>query len=253
MNNSVYEADFQFPPPRDMPDGHEKQQLIALKAELIAARTREELLLGEMRAQATRQELLAQEFEHRLVNGLQLISSLLSMQARAATSPEVTAQLTMASRRVASLGRVHHRLHQSDQQEQVDFGPYIQDLCDDLSNLLFEGRADYSVDVEAASASIPSRLAIPLGFIVNELITNAAKYARGRIGVRFDKAKAGYFLSVLDDGPGLPPGFDPSKSKGLGMKIALALVKQIGGELHISPGEDGRGARFTVGFEAAPL
>lgn len=229
-----------------------RRQFEELKRELASVRAREEFLLNAMREQFAHDELLAQEFEHRLVNGLQLIASLLSMQARAAASPEAAAQLTIASRRVASLGRVHNRLHQSDRHDFVEFGSFLQDLCGDLSTLLFEGRADYSVEVVAASANIPSKLAIPLGFIVNELITNAAKYARGRIGVRFDRTAAGYSLSVQDDGPGLPPGFEPSKSKGLGMKITLAQVNQIGGELHLSPGNDGRGAHFTVSFQAPP-
>lgn len=225
----------------------------ALQLELVSSRAREEFLLSTVREQSARHEVLAQEFEHRLVNGLQLISSLLSMQARTACSAEVASQLTIASRRVASLGRVHHRLHQSDQQDMVEFGSYLRHLCDDLSNLLFEGRTDYSVDVESASADIPGKFALPLGFIVNELVTNAAKYARGRIAVRFEETDVGYSLSVEDDGPGVPPGFDPSRSKGLGMRIVLALVKQIEGELRISPRDNGQGARFAVRFEAAPV
>jgi two-component system, sensor histidine kinase PdtaS len=91
--------------------------------------------------------------------------------------------------------------------------------------------------------------AIPLGFIVNEMITNSAKYAGGNIIVRLEAHPSlGHSLSVLDEGPGLPAGFDPTKSKGLGMKIVLALVKQIGGELKIAPGANGRGSRFTVTF-----
>jgi two-component sensor histidine kinase len=103
--------------------------------------------------------------------------------------------------------------------------------------------------VEAAEAEIPSALAIPLGFLINELVTNSAKYARGHISVQFVAISAGtYALSVLDDGPGLPAGFDPAKSKGLGMKIVLALVRQIGGALQISSAHDDRGTRFTVTF-----
>jgi two-component sensor histidine kinase len=230
-----------------------QRQFEALKRELVSVRAREEFLLNAMREQVAHHELLAQEFEHRLVNGLQMIASLLSMQGRGASSPEVATQLMIASRRVASLGRVHHRLHQSDHQDRVEFGSFLKDLCGDLSSLLFEGRADYAVVVEVASADIPSRLAIPLGFVVNELITNAAKYASGRIGVRFERTAEGYSLSVQDDGPGLPPEFDPSAAhKGLGMKIAMAQVKQIGGELHMSGGDNGRGARFTVNFGASP-
>ena len=92
-------------------------------------------------------------------------------------------------------------------------------------------------------------MAIPLGFIVNELITNSAKYAKGNITVRIEATSpTDRSLSVMDDGPGLPAGFNPADSKGLGMKIVLSLVQQIGGELHILPGDNGRGTRFLIKF-----
>ena len=114
---------------------------------------------------------------------------------------------------------------------------------------LFQEGTGHAIVVEGADCEIPTTLGIPLGFIVNELITNSAKYAKGHITVRVETTSpACHALSVWDDGPGLPAGFDPAKSKGLGMKIVLSLVKQIGGELHILPGDSGRGARFRVTF-----
>src|SRR5688500_7194624 len=83
----------------------------SLAAELLAARKREADLLGEKRALSQRQIVLAQEFEHRLLNGLQLIVTLLSLQSRKATTPEVAAQLMIAAQRVTALGRVHRQLH----------------------------------------------------------------------------------------------------------------------------------------------
>jgi two-component system, sensor histidine kinase PdtaS len=242
MSSSVDETGPVFSLPRAMRSGYETTQVVALKAELVAARAREELLLREMRVQALRQDLLAREFEHRLVNGLQLIASLLSLQSRTA-SPEAAAQLTVAASRVSALGRVHHRLHLLDHQEQVEFGEYLRHLCDDLSSLL-DGLV---IAVKSIAAKIPTASAIPLGFIVNELVTNSAKHSPGNIIVRFEQEAVGYSLSVLDDGPGPPAGFDPSKSKGLGMRIVLALVKQIGGDLHIPSSESGQTC-FVVRF-----
>ena len=230
---------------RDSPE----QQGDALAAELQAALAREEALIREKRDLSQRQVMLAQEFEHRLMNSLQLIGSLLSLQSRAATTHEAAAQLTIAARRVAALGRVHRRLHLLDYQDNVEFRQYLQHLCEDLSGLLFQEGTGYAIVVEGADCEIPTALGIPLGFIVNELVTNSAKYAKGIITVRVETTSpACHALSVLDDGPGLPAGFDPAKSKGLGMKIVLSLVKQIGGELHILPGDNGRGARFRVTF-----
>ncbi|MEI9804941.1 MAG: sensor histidine kinase [Pseudolabrys sp.] len=224
-------------------------QLDAVNAELQGALTREQALLKEKREQSQRQTMLAQEFEHRLVNGLQLVVSLLSMQSRAATTPEAAAQLTIASRRVSALGRVHHRLHLLDQQDRVEFKGYLQQLCQDLSGLLVDIDTGYAIAVEGDEIEIPTKSAIPLGFIVNELITNSVKYAKGRITVRIARTAAGsHSLSIIDEGPGLPADFDPSKSAGLGMKIVRSLIKQIDGELQFAPGDNGCGTRCIITF-----
>ncbi len=229
-----------------------EQKPHAAVTELQAALAREVELRREMGDLAQRQVMLAQEFEHRLINGLQVISSLLSLQSRAAKTSEAADQLTVAATRVAALGRVHRRLHLLDHQDHVEFKRYLEHLCEDLSRLLCEESGDCAILVEGPNAEIPTAFAIPLGFIVNELITNSVKYAKGNIIVRFETTAPGcHALSVSDGGPGLPPGFDPGGSKGLGMRIVRAQVKQIGGELHISAGDKGRGARFTVAFSSA--
>jgi two-component system, sensor histidine kinase PdtaS len=108
-----------------------------------------------------------------------------------------------------------------------------------------------AIVVQAASLTLPNELAVPLGLIVTELITNSAKHAAGHITVRLEPTSPGFHtVAVLDDGPGLAEGFDPENSTGLGMKIVLSYVNCIGGELEISPGDGGRGSRFAVSFRA---
>jgi two-component sensor histidine kinase len=226
-----------------------RKQFDAMAAELQAALAREQKLMNHQQELAQRQLMLAEEFEHRLVNGLQIVVSLLSLQSRSATTPEAAAQLIIASRRVSALGRVHHRLHLLDHQHKVHFKEYLQLLCEDLSGLLFEVQTGYAIEVDGPEIEIPTASAIPLGFIVNELITNSAKYAKSHITVRIETMSAtNYSLTVLDDGPGLPADYNPASSTGLGMKIIQALVKQIGGTFQIVPVENGHGARFTVTF-----
>ena len=193
--------------------------------------------------------MLAQEFEHRITNGLQLIASLLSSQSRTATTPEACIQLSIAARRVVALGTVHNRLHLLDQPANMDFKGFLVDLCDDLSSLLFENRGDHAIVVEGTKVEIPSSLASALGLITNELITNSVKHTNGDITVRLEKrAPAAYSLSVLDDGPGLSAGVEAAKSKGFGMKLVLWLVEQIGGELQINSRHGGHRACVTVTF-----
>src|SRR5207248_6836513 len=130
----------------------------------------------------------------------------------AAGTPEAATQLNIAADRVAALGRVHRRLHLLDDQERVKFKQYLKHLCKDLSGLLFREGAKRAIVVKGANVEIPTTLGIPLGFIVNELITNSAKYAEGIITVRLETASAGsYSLTVSDDGLGLPADFDPAK------------------------------------------
>jgi two-component sensor histidine kinase len=146
---------------------------------------------------------------------------------------------------------VHHRLHRLDHQECVEFREYLSGLCEDLSDLLFQDETASPIVVEGVKIDIPTKFAIPLGFVVNELITNAAKYGNGNIIVRLETSPTlGHTLSVSDDGPGLPPGFDPDRSKGLGMTIISSLVKQIDGKLQIAAGESGRGTRCAITFSA---
>lgn len=252
MSNSIFvrEPVFQFPRrPTVEPNAIGRRRYDALAAELQASLAREEALRKQNQDLSQQHVMLAQEFEHRITNGLQLIASLLSLQSRTMPTPEARTQLSIAARRVVALGTVHHRLHLLDQTGNVEFKEFLTRLCDDLSDLLFQNRTDHVIVIEGTKVELPSSLASTLGLITSELITNAVKYANGDIVVRVEKAAPGTFsLSVQDDGPGLPAGFDPGRSKGLGMKIIGSLAKQIDGKLQITAGESGRGTRCTVTF-----
>jgi two-component system, sensor histidine kinase PdtaS len=142
------------------------------------------------------------------------------------------------------------RLHDLDGVQTVAFKQYLEDLCGDFSAMLSAGeRPEQAIVVEAIDVELQTVTGIPLGFIVNELITNAAKYGTGRITVRLEQNPGkGYALSVSNDGPVLPEGFDPDACKGLGMMIIRSFVERIGGELRISRGGKDQGTRFTVLF-----
>jgi two-component sensor histidine kinase len=232
--------------PRHLPG-----EQLDLQAALEAALAREQVLLRQAEEVAARQQLQTRELNHRLFNGLQSIASLLSSQSRTA-HPEAAAQLTVAISRIFAFGQVHRRLHLLDHQQNVEFTQYLVHLCADLSTLLLV-QSGSTITVEGDTIEIPAATAIPLGFIVNELITNCAKYAEGDIIVRLRVLPSGlHSLSVADQGQGLPPGFDIANSDGLGLKIVQALVSQIEGELLLASGDGGRGSCTTVTFLPAP-
>jgi two-component sensor histidine kinase len=192
---------------------------------------------------------LTQESDHRLLNGLQMIVSLLSLQSRTTENAEVASQLASAADRIATIGSIHHRLHSFDGVETFAIKQFLDDICRDFSIMLSSEYPKRTVVAEGIEIELPAVTAIPLGFIANELITNAVKYGTGRITVSLEpNSETGYALSVANDGPALPQGFDPANRKGLGMRIIQSFVKQIGGELRIGRDDSNQGARFTVLF-----
>ena len=211
---------------------------------LRAALAREEALLRQRDELLRQQSLMSQESDHRLLNGLQMIVSLLSLQGRTSENAEVAAQLAAAADRVATIGRIHARLHSFDGAQKFAIRQYLEDLGGDFSTM----HPARSVVVEGVEITLPASTAIPLGFIANELITNAVKYGAGRITVSLEQSsEKSCALSVSNEGRGLPAGFDPASSQKLGMRIILSLTKQIGGNLHIGADKN-QGARFTVLF-----
>jgi len=237
-------------PSRNIRRGSGKQPRGAQTAELQHLREREAALRQENRELSRLHRAQAEEFDHRLLNGVQMIASLLSAQSRTA-SPEAAAQLTIAVNRIVAFGHVHRQLHLLDRERHVEFKQYLERLSQDLSGLLFPISPTDAITVQGTSCKIPTALAIPLGFIVSELITNSAKHAKGKIIVRFETPSShGHLLSVEDDGPGLPAGFQLDDGNGLGMTIIQALVRQIDGKLRITTGNNGAGTRFAISFQS---
>ena len=221
----------------------------SMEIRLSDALAESEARLRQRDASIQQQELLSRESDHRLMNDLQMTISLLSLQSRSATNAEAAAQLAVAANRVSMIARIHHRLHSYDGVQAVEFRKFIEDFARDFSAMLSSDERPEQVLVEGVEINLSAATAIPLGFIVSELIANAAKYGSGRIAIRLRADPAyGYALSVSNDGPALPEGFDPAASKGLGMKIIQSFTRQIGGELKIGRRDDGQGARFTVLF-----
>ena len=181
-----------------------------------------------------RQRLLMHELNHRVKNSLSIVSSMLSLQANASGNDEkLKRHLQEASSRVATIARAHERLYQTSDIEELDIGVYIKDVCGDLPT-----DGDTSVAVEApVGIRLSTDRAIALALIVVELATNAIKYAydgaKGIVWVSLARKGDVLVASVRDDGRGVPAGFAPEKSKGLGMRIVGALTSQLNGELMV--------------------
>ena len=216
---------------------------------LRAALAQKQALLRQKNELIQQLQIQGRESDHRLLNGLQMIGSLLSLQSRASASAEASLQLAIAADRVATVGRVHRRLHSIDGVQTVAFKQYLEDLCRDFSSMLSSEDPDRVIVVEGIEIKLPTATAIPLSFIANELITNATKYGKGRITVSLEaESGKGYALSVTNEGPVLSEGSDPASSRGLGMTIVRSFVERIGGELRFGRDDGGQAARFSVLF-----
>lgn len=185
--------------------------------------------------------LMAREIDHRVMNSLQFISGMLTMQSRGADQ-DAAALLENAATRVLSVARVHRHFYSGDG-DRAECLTFLQRLCADLSAAL--GRP---IDVAGDQGEVPTEWIQPIGLIVNELVTNAAKHGAGRIDVAYRVDGDLHHLSVCDEGAGLPDGFHPSKTPGLGMRVVNTLTRQLNGTLTAGPRVDGQGACFTVSF-----
>ena len=194
-------------------------------------------------------DVLLQEVNHRVKNSLQLVTSLLSLQADRTTLPEVRAGLLEARLRIGVIAGMHQRLYMTTQHDSVDLPSYLHELAGETIAAL---DADSHIELKFTAGellSVSLEDAVPLALVVSELLTNAMKYAfegckRGTISINLLRTESEVFLTIADNGKGLPENFDPSASNGLGMLIVNALIGQVTGKLTVVTQE--RGSAFVI-------
>jgi chemotaxis protein methyltransferase CheR len=185
--------------------------------------------------------MLMQELTHRVKNSLQSIASMVRIEARSHKSGEGKAALERVSHRINALGQLYSKLSKSDAVEAVDVAAYLDDLCHDLVTLVNNGDTAISLKTDIESVLLPTDQAIPIGLIVNELVTNAIKYAfppntKGMVLVTFKREPGRHRLTVADDGK----GFDPRRAdSGLGGRLVEGFAQQLGGQLERESGSQG--------------
>lgn len=198
------------------------------------------------RVAAERANIMAREIDHRVMNSLQFIAGLLSMQSRRSDLSDPAEELRAASQRVAAIARVHKNFYMSEADDKVACGPFVEGLCTDLSLILGK-----TVNAHVGECWISTDKISLVGLIVNELVTNAAKHGQGTIDVHYETEASDHKLRVCDEGPGLAKDFDfEGPNRGLGVKIVATLAAQLAGTVRVAPLDDGRGACISVRFPA---
>ena len=201
-----------------------------------------ELRLSARRA-VDHSKLMAREIDHRVMNSLQFISALLTLQSRQVDLGNPTEVLAQAASRVAAVAQVHRHFY-SDQTQATSCLKFLKRLCADLASILGKEILVSGDDGDVATTSIQ-----PIGLMVNELVTNAAKHGSGTISVRYYKTGVDQILEVGDEGEGLPADLNTA-SKGLGMQVINGLVRQLDGKLSKTAGPNGVGTAVKVKFPA---
>jgi two-component sensor histidine kinase len=189
-----------------------------------------------------RAQLLAREIDHRVMNSLQLVVGMLNMQAQASGNPETASQLDVAAQRISSIARVHRHFYVDEAVVTTDALGYLRRLCRDFDDVI----GSTTISVDGAPVTVATAKIMPLGIIVNELVTNAAKCGASHINLRIGPVEHGLQLCVSDNGTGLPAGFDPKARIGLGMRVVDMLIQQLDAALAFGPVEHARGTRFTI-------
>ena len=211
------------------------------EAEVHASRDRFAALAAE-------REMLLREVNHRVGNSLQIIASLLHLQANSSTQDDVKAALTNAMGRVAAVAQVHRRLYTSHDLKSVLLNQYLDALLEDLRRSA-EGNRMSRLTLAAEPIEIDPDRAVAIGIIVNELVMNAVKYAypdgAGPIHVVLNAQDDNLVLSIADDGVGLNVRTDP-RSTGMGQRIVTAMASKLDASVERDPAH--AGTRIVLRF-----
>jgi two-component sensor histidine kinase len=203
----------------------------------------------QLRSSLADKEVLLKEVYHRVKNNLQIISALLRLQARRVTDDGALEAIEKSINRVMAMSMVHEKLYQAQNLASIDFLQFAEGLVGFLNQLTEEETSDAVVRVSGTSLSLSIDQAIPLGLVLNELVTNAIKYAyaegeRGVINVSVGGGSGAPATIVVEDrGRGLPENESGEAPTGLGFRIVKMLVEQLHGELDI---RSHAGLRVTV-------
>ncbi len=184
-------------------------------------------------------EVMLKEIHHRVKNNLQVVSSLLRLQARSVKHPEAVVAFEESCARVHSMALVHEKLYQSSSLSELDFAAYTGSLTDSLLRSYGTDRSVVRVRLDMEKVRLDIQQAIPCALILNELVSNALKHAfpdgrPGEIRIRLRADTTGSIhLLISDNGVGLPAGFDPLQAKTLGLQLVATLVSQLRAGLEI--------------------
>ena len=193
-------------------------------------------------------EALIKEIHHRVKNNLQIISSMLSLQMSKVSDAVTQAILRDAQQRINSIALTHQMLYQKDNISSISLGDYVENLVSQIERTIFSSNVKLSCSVASRERKISIDTAVPLGLLINEILTNAYKHAfseneTGIVSVSLLDNGEGWALKISDNGKGLPENFEKINQKSMGMELINILTGQLNANLKI---EKANGTTFII-------
>jgi two-component sensor histidine kinase len=210
----------------------------------------------QIKASLREKEALLKEIHHRVKNNLQVVSSLLGLQARSIEDAPTRKKFQESQNRIHSMSLLHECLYQSDNLAKIHFSGYIKQLAEYLFRSYGETTNRVRLLLDLNSLFLDMDTAVPCGLIINELLSNSLKYAfpQGREGEIIIQLRGNddriASLSVADNGVGLSAAVDWTSTRSLGLRLVRTLSLQLGATVEL---EDGPGTRFRVNFPETGL
>lgn len=195
-------------------------------------------------------KVLLKEIHHRVKNNLQIVSSLLNVQATYITDKKALECFTESQNRVKSMALIHEKLYQSEDLSRVDFAEYIGNLSKSLFNSYNVNIGNIGLDIAVDNLRLDIDKAIPCGLIINELVSNSLKHAfpdnrKGEVSIKMCIAENRYILIISDNGVGFPAGIDYRNTTSLGLQLINMIVSQLDGTIDL---DSSTGTKFTITF-----
>jgi len=208
-----------------------------------------------LKATLYEKEILLKEIHHRVKNNLQVISSLLNLQARVLHNEHDRMLFQESQQRVRTMALIHEKLYQSADLTRIDFQEYVDHLLRDVSQLYGSSMQSIQITTDIPTIELHIDVAIPCGLIINELVANALKYAfpigHGTVTITFRQIDTQYQLTIQDDGVGLPESFDLTQLNSLGLQLVQGLVEeQLDGIFELQ--QDAPGTCWCISFQTQP-
>ena len=204
---------------------------------------------NDLNASLAEKEILLREIHHRVKNNLQIIISILRLQKRQITDPRTLEILLDCESRVRSMALVHEKLYRSADLAHIDIGDYLRTLTNYLFTTYSIDQKQVTFHVEITTLALDINRAIPVGLILNELVSNSLKHAfpegrNGKIEITGGQEEENIVISIQDNGIGIPVDFDWRHTLSLGMHLIMTLVEQVNGTIELT--DRNEGTHFTI-------